>query len=613
MNNFKKFCFLILVISMIFMVGCVSAVDVEDNNNISSEYSVSDLVLADDQSEDISESDVLSSNSVEPTSTSDTFDSDKLSDETPSVEIDFAVSSYSGRYHESMNPSLDFSVHDNPIEDLDLKITLDGFKFVKQEFEEGYSSWYQVNYTFDPDTGVLHIDKINPSKYGSAFSCNIGIIPTKVGNASILVEWEINSEKKQVSRIIPITMGEADLTLQKGVMPFPVFHPNPVWLPAPEYQVIDFELLGQIAQYDEGYLSGSMWPFPRNVGDTLVWYIRVMNNGPNTAFDINVTDVLPEGVVLTSFKAATGSNVYYDRDRNFGDTITYDDETGVFHIPELKVTQYADLIIYAEATTPGLKNNVARVTSEQPDPDLTNNEDNSSYRVVYDTDVSINKSVWTDNETMFENVDLYGNHVNYTVPKIKVGDSVFWLIFVNNEGYYSVENVTVKEVLPEGLEIVSVDNSTGSYDMDTNVWTIGSLYSGWGAFLVIETKAVKTGNITNHAVVSTTSDEEYLDNNEDNATVIVEEDTPLTNSTDDPQETPEESQEEDVDIEESQEEVDIEESVDAEIAASVDVVSSNETSDPVSVSKSAESTGNPVFLALMALLIVTGNIFRRKK
>ena len=87
--------------------------------------------------------------------------------------------------------------------------------------------------------------------------------------------------------------------------------------------------------------------------------------------------------------------------------------------------------------------------------------------------------------------------------------------------------------MPEGLEIVSVQNvSAGSFDQDTNLWKMDYLYPGQIAYLIIETTAQKIGNLTNHAVVSTPSEETDLDNNEANATVIVEGDEPLTNETD---------------------------------------------------------------------------------
>ena len=257
------------------------------------------------------------------------------------------------------------------------------------------------------------------------------------------------------------------------------------------------------------------------------------NQGPNIAYDINVTDSLPEGVVLDSFTVVTGSTRDYRLDYNFGNQITYDEQTGIFHIPQLQNTQYAYFTIVAHATTAGLKTNVANVSSATPDPNMTNNEGNSTYMVKEEYDVSIYKSAWTDNETMFENADPHGNHVDYVTPKIQKGDTVYWLIFVNNDGVNGIDNVTVKDIMPEGLEIVSVQNvSAGSFDQETNLWTMDYLYPGQIAYLIIETTAQKIGNLTNHAVVSTPSEETNLDNNEANATVIVEGDEPLTNETD---------------------------------------------------------------------------------
>lgn len=164
-------------------------------------------------------------------------------------------------------------------------------------------------------------------------------------------------------------------------------------------------------------------------------------------------------------------------------------------------------------------------------------------------------------------------------------------------------------MLPEGLEIINVINSTGNYNQDTNVWTVGPMYPNQFAYLIIETKAVKAGNLTNHAVVSTTSNETNLENNKANATVIVEGDEPSTDKVNETQENDPNDP-----VEEPKN--------DNKPETGHDVESSNETGtsnevikkpDDV-VSKSIGSaTGNPILLALIALLLVSANIFRRKK
>lgn len=168
--------------------------------------------------------------------------------------------------------------------------------------------------------------------------------------------------------------------------------------------------------------------------------------------------------------------------------------------------------------------------------------------------------------------------------------------------------------MPEGLEIVSVQNvSAGSFDQDTNLWKMDYLYPGQIAYLIIETTAQKIGNLTNHAVVSTPSEETNLDNNEANATVIVEGDEPLTNETD------ESEDDNSTDGDNSTEEDPVEEEItgisyEEETSIVSFILADDDVGSKAVVSKSVGAvTGNPVFMVLLAFLIIAENIFRRKR
>ena len=171
--------------------------------------------------------------------------------------------------------------------------------------------------------------------------------------------------------------------------------------------------------------------------------------------------------------------------------------------------------------------------------------------------------------------------------------------------------------MPEGLEIVSVRDArtneiSENYDQDTDTWTVGTLEPNEYALLVIEAKDVKAGNLTNHAVISTTSDENYFDNNEGNATVIVEGDEP-----------PEVNSPEDEEVEKGETEPspekekptqETEPAPEKEKPTPEEESFGNTTNSKEVAPKSIEvATGNPVMLVLIALLVITENIFRRKK
>ena len=164
-----------------------------------------------------------------------------------------------------------------------------------------------------------------------------------------------------MSQIIPITMGEADLEIRKSTTPF-------------NHQLPYFP----IDSPDEDATN-------KSVGDIIVWYVSVRNFGPNTAFDIDVKDVVPDGMLLDSVEIQTGSEIHSYEDYDFSDMITIDySEIGAFHIPKILYGQYVDFIIRSHATTPGIKTNVAKVSSETPDGDTTNNEGNATVIVEGD-------------------------------------------------------------------------------------------------------------------------------------------------------------------------------------------------------------------------------------
>ncbi|MBQ6512079.1 DUF11 domain-containing protein, partial [Methanobrevibacter sp.] len=145
--------------------------------------------------------------------------------------------------------------------------------------------------------------------------------------------------------------------------------------------------------------------------------------------------------------------------------------------------------------------NVANVTSDTYDPDLTNNEDNSTVEVPPEADLTVLKVA--------------------NVTEAHVGDLVEWAIIVINMGPDAAENVTVTDVVPSELVdvvVVSIDNGT----FDGNVWSIDRIENRGSLMLVINTTVAKSDvNITNVANVTSDTYDPDLTNNVDNDTVVI--------------------------------------------------------------------------------------------
>ena len=222
-------------------------------------------------------------------------------------------------------------------------------------------------------------------------------------------------------------------------------------------------------------------------GDNITWTITVTNNGPDAAINAIAKDPLPKGLV------------WVEDDSNGA----YDPATGIWTIGTLEANTNVTLLITTTVNvTKQVLTNIVNVTSETPDPDLTNNEDDETIDVGHETDLEVIKTV------------------SNSTPK--KGDKIVWNITVINHGSDDAVETVVSDQLPEGLVWVE-DDSKGAYDPATGIWTIGTLEANTNVTLLITTLVNVSGkNITNVAVVTTDTHDTNESNNEDNDTVDVE-------------------------------------------------------------------------------------------
>ena len=224
-------------------------------------------------------------------------------------------------------------------------------------------------------------------------------------------------------------------------------------------------------------------------GDNVTWIIVVINHGPDTAINAVATDILPANLTYVSHK---GNG-------------TYDPNTGKWNIGDIEKggirALYINTTVNASKT---VITNIVNVTSQTPDPDLTNNEDNASVDVGHQTDLEVIKTV-----------------SNATPKK---GDKVVWNITVLNHGPDDAVNTRVYDILPSGLVWIS-DDSNGDYNPSNGVWTIGTLPVNNNVTLLITTLVNVSGqNITNVAEVTTDTNDTNKSNNKDNDTIEVPKD-----------------------------------------------------------------------------------------
>ncbi|MFC1848490.1 DUF11 domain-containing protein, partial [Chloroflexota bacterium] len=218
-----------------------------------------------------------------------------------------------------------------------------------------------------------------------------------------------------------------------------------------------------------------------NEGDIISYTITLINNGPDTATNIIITDVLPSGATYSTHSASQG---------------TYSDATGAWSVGSIANGASATLSISAavDASTAGQTIiNTAELTAvDQADPNSTPNnhqpaedDQDSATSTVQAADLAVSKTV--NNPTPNE------------------GDSVTYTITLINNGPDTATSIIITDLLPAGVTYSSDTPSQGSYGSGSGAWSVGSLANGASATLTI-TATVDMGTagqtVTNTASVT---------------------------------------------------------------------------------------------------------------
>ena len=230
-----------------------------------------------------------------------------------------------------------------------------------------------------------------------------------------------------------------------------------------------------------------------NVGDTAVYNIDVLNNGPDTATNVVVTDTLPVGLTYLS---STFGGVYDAATRTVTWTVASLDN-GVHFLATVSAT------VTADAAAKTLTNNLQVKNDQMVDP------------------VSTTASIHVPSAAL-----ELTKTVNTKTPKI--GDTVIYTLIVQNHGPDAATSVKVTEVVPTGLKFVGVDSvNYGTYDPNTGVWTIGNLPANEVAKLVLRFTAERAGIVINQAKVTSLTYDPNLYPTEASVTINVQQPEPV--------------------------------------------------------------------------------------
>ena len=222
-----------------------------------------------------------------------------------------------------------------------------------------------------------------------------------------------------------------------------------------------------------------------NVGQQFSYTVTATNNGPGTANNVQVTDVIPAGLTFNSYTASQG---------------TYNSATGIWTVGTLASGASAVLQLFVTPTAAAAGTSIVN-TATSPGQIAT------ATVVVPVTPVS--------------NVTLNKTASNLTPT---VGQQFSYTVTATNNGPGTANNVQVTDVIPAGLTFNSYTASQGTYNSATGIWTVGTLASGASA--VLQLFVTPTASVAGTTVINTATSPGQIVN----APVVVST-TPVSNVT----------------------------------------------------------------------------------
>ncbi|CAM5618919.1 hypothetical protein SSPIM334S_02743 [Streptomyces spiroverticillatus] len=233
-------------------------------------------------------------------------------------------------------------------------------------------------------------------------------------------------------------------------------------------------------------LSKTADPKDPQVGETVTYTLKAVNNGTVEGKDLEITDDLPEGLTLLTVAPSAGTSA------EKADPV-------VWKIPTLAAGATEELKITALVTA-GAKGkklrNMAEVTEGStpivpPDNRCKNDPDPGK---ICDTDgdgSEVGEPKLTLTKTQLPAQAQIGNTLTYTIK------------IANAAGADAAKRVEVTDQLPAGVDLVSTTPSQGTLDDSGKpmlVWTVGALPAGEEATLTVRVKVRQDADVSQKIV-----------------------------------------------------------------------------------------------------------------
>lgn len=225
------------------------------------------------------------------------------------------------------------------------------------------------------------------------------------------------------------------------------------------------------------------------VGQDVTFTVSATNNGPSVAQNVVLADQLPAGR-LTYVSHTTSSGTYTPAD-------------GLWRVPEIAVDQTVTLTLVATVeTNVEVANGVARTSMTQTDIDPSNDSASVTLNPITEAlDIAVTKSVTDD--------------------VIPLGSQTTFTVTAHNDGPFAATALTLRDVLPTGLVVVSATPSQGSFDEAAGIWDVGALAVDADATLELVVEPQALGEYRNTARLDSVAPEDTNPSNDQDSAVFL--------------------------------------------------------------------------------------------